>query len=159
MKLILLLATLLVTGPLLAGQLGWLSGKQPTDLGVADGRLKAPSKTRNSVSSQASLYPEHPQRAYADIAPLALLAGGAEASMLALRQALEATPGIAVQEVRGDYLRATARTRWLGFVDDLEFWLDPSAQVIHLRSASRLGREDFGANRARIEAIRQRYQD
>lgn len=157
MKLIFLLAALLVAGPLLAGQLGWLSGTEPNDLGVTDRRLKPPSKTRNSVSSQASLYPEHPQRAYADIAPLALLAGGAEASMVALRQALEATPGITVQEVRGDYLRAIARTRWLGFVDDLEFWLDTSAQVIHLRSASRLGREDFGANRARIEAIRQRY--
>ncbi len=157
MKTLLLLAALLVAGPLLAGQLGWLSGTQPGDLGVSNGRLKPPSDTRNSVSSQANLYPEHPQRAYADIAPLALLSGGAEASMAALRQALEATPGINVQEARADYLRATARTRWLGFVDDLEFWLDTSAQVIHLRSASRLGREDFGANRARIEAIRQRY--
>jgi uncharacterized protein (DUF1499 family) len=159
MKFILLFTSLLVAGPLLAGQLGWLSGKQPTDLGVTDGRLKPPSKTRNSVSSQASLYPEHPQRAYADIAPFALLAGGADTSMAALRQALEATPGIAMQEATADYLRATARTRWLGFLDDLEFWLDPSAQVIHVRSASRLGREDFGVNRARIEAIRQRYQD
>ena len=158
MKLTLLLAALLVASPLLAGQLGWLAGSPPTDLGVTDGRLKGPSKTRNSVSSQAGLYPEHPQRAYADIAPLALLPGGAEASMVALRQTLEATPGVQVHDTRADYLRATARTRWLGFVDDLEFWLDPSAQVIHLRSASRLGREDFGVNRARIEAIRQRYQ-
>ncbi|MEO5655608.1 MAG: DUF1499 domain-containing protein, partial [Nitrosospira sp.] len=63
------IAVVVITG-LLAGQLGLLKGTQPTDLGVHDGRLKPPSKTPNSVSSQASLYPDHPQRAYAEIAPL-----------------------------------------------------------------------------------------
>ncbi|MFT6766081.1 MAG: hypothetical protein ACJA1Y_000108, partial [Burkholderiaceae bacterium] len=48
-------------------------------------------------------------------------------------------------------------TKLLGFVDDLEFWFNPQAQVIELRSASRLGREDFGTNRKRIEAIRAAY--
>ena len=52
---------------------------------------------------------------------------------------------------------AQARTRWLGFVDDLEFWSNPAAQAIEMRSASRLGREDLGVNRQRIEAIRAAY--
>ncbi len=39
----------------LAIQLGALRGKRPADLGVNNGRLKAPSLTPNSVSSQASL--------------------------------------------------------------------------------------------------------
>ncbi len=43
------------------------------------------------------------------------------------------------------------------FVDDLEFWSNPALGVIDLRSASRLGREDFGVNRERIEAIRAAY--
>jgi uncharacterized protein (DUF1499 family) len=42
-------------------------------------------------------------------------------------------------------------------VDDAEFWLDPAAGVIQVRSASRLGSKDFGVNRKRIEAIRSRY--
>lgn len=42
----------------------------------------------------------------------------------------------------------------MGFVDDVEFLLDAGARVIHVRSASRLGRRDFGVNRARIEALR-----
>jgi uncharacterized protein (DUF1499 family) len=42
----------------------------------------------------------------------------------------------------------------IGFVDDLELQVDAAAQVIHVRSASRLGRRDFGVNRARIEALR-----
>ena len=40
------------------------------------------------------------------------------------------------------------------FVDDVEFWYDPATQAIAVRSASRIGRKDFGVNRARIEAIR-----
>ena len=47
----------------------------------------------------------------------------------------------------------------MGFVDDLEFWLNPTQAVIEVRSASRLGREDFGANRARLERIRLAYQN
>ena len=47
-------------------------------------------------------------------------------------------------------------TKWLRFVDDAEFWFDPVAQRIQVRSASRLGEGDLGVNRARIEALRQR---
>ncbi len=61
-----------------AGQLGLFQGAPPGDLGVRDGRLKGPADTPNSVSSQARLWPDHPQRDYADIAPLSLRGDGAE---------------------------------------------------------------------------------
>ena len=64
---------------MLAGQLGAFAGRPPTDLGVRDGRLKAPSPTPNSVSSQAGLWPGHAQRETAQIAPLALLPAGPQA--------------------------------------------------------------------------------
>lgn len=158
MKAALLLAIVSIAMLLLAGQLGWLAGAAPTDLGAREGKLKPPSTTRNSVSSQADLYPDHPQRGYADITPFALRPEGPEASMAAVRQAIEALPNATVVHAQSDYVYATARTRWLGFVDDLEFWYDPTTQAIHVRSASRLGREDFGVNRQRVEAIRERYQ-
>ena len=152
--------TLLIAAPvagLVAGQLGLFSGKQPPDLGLTDNRLKPPSNTRNSVSSQTHLYPGHPQAAYAAIDALPWREGGAVASMQALVRALESQPGITIVEQTPDYVYAQAHTRWLGFVDDLEFWVSPSAQVIEVRSASRLGQEDMGANRQRIEAIRVVY--
>ncbi|MFO1224759.1 MAG: DUF1499 domain-containing protein [Burkholderiaceae bacterium] len=136
-----------------AGQLGLLRGKAPDDLGVRDGRLKRPSLTPNSVSSQADLYPDHPMRSYAAIAPLPAGADGA-AALARLRQVIEAMPGATVVSARPDYLCAQFETRWLRFVDDAEFWYDPQAQALQLRSASRLGRKDFGVNRQRIEAIR-----
>ena len=52
------------------------------------------------------------------------------------------------------YLHAVFKTRWLRFRDDFEARLDPTARVIHVRSASRLGRSDFGANRARVNKLR-----
>jgi uncharacterized protein (DUF1499 family) len=136
-----------------AGQLGLLHGKTPTQLGVREGRLQRPSLTPNSVSSQAMLHPEHPQREAAQIAPLPG-SGGASASIARLRAVVQTLPGATVVDERDDYLYVQFETRLLRFVDDAEFWYDPAAQVVQLRSASRVGRKDFGVNRARIEAIR-----
>jgi uncharacterized protein (DUF1499 family) len=138
-----------------AGQMGLLQGKPPADLGVNSGRLKRPSGTPNRVTSQADLFADHPMRDYARVAPLPA-SGGAQASIARLRAVIERMPGASVVEQRDDYLYARFETRLLRFTDDAEFWYDPAAQAIQVRSASRLGRKDFGVNRARVEAIRAR---
>jgi uncharacterized protein (DUF1499 family) len=147
---VLLLAALL----LIAGQAGWLSGRAPADLGVREGRLKPPSRTPNSVSSQADLHAG--SGALVDYARIAPLAAGPDpaATMARLRALIEATPGARIVESRPDYLYVQFTTPWLKFVDDAEFWAAEREGVIHVRSASRLGRKDFGVNRARIEGIR-----
>jgi uncharacterized protein (DUF1499 family) len=139
---------------LLAAQLGAFGGHAPGNLGVRDGRLKPPSNTPNSVSSQADLWPQHPMQDYARISPLALQGTG-PATIAQVKRIVEAMPGAKVVESRDDYLYVQFTTRWMKFVDDAEFWFDPSQAVLQLRSASRLGNKDFGVNRARIEAIRQ----
>ena len=149
----LVLLAVLAVALALAGQLGLLKGTPPNNLGVRDGRMKAPSGGPNSVSSQAALYPEHPMREYAQIAPLALR-GDAGATMAKLRAIVAAMPGATIVKSDGDYLYAQFTTRLMGFVDDTEFWFDPASGVIQVRSSSRVGRKDFGVNRARVEAIR-----
>ncbi|HYX26713.1 MAG TPA: DUF1499 domain-containing protein [Thermoanaerobaculia bacterium] len=52
-----------------------------------------------------------------------------------------------------DYLKAECRSAFFHFVDDVEFVFDDAAKRIHFRSASRLGRRDFGVNRQRMEEI------
>jgi uncharacterized protein (DUF1499 family) len=136
-----------------AGQLGLLRGQAPGDLGVNGGKLKAPSVTPNSVSSQADLWPGHPQQAYAGIAPLALVGDGA-ATLARLATLVRATPGAQIVSERSDYLYAIFTTRLMQYTDDVEFWFDPTAGVVQVRSASRLGRSDLGANRARVERLR-----
>lgn len=146
---LLALAALTVT----TGQLGLLQGTPPDDLGVRSGRFKPPSATANSVSSQAGLWPGHPQREAAHIAPLALRGGG-PATIAQLQELLSTRPGVRIVHSRSDYLRVEFRTSLLKFVDDAEFWFDPASQAIELRSASRVGRQDFGVNRQRIEMLR-----
>lgn len=148
------IALVVITG-LLAGQLGLLKGTPPNDLGVNDGKLKPPSNTPNSVSSQASLYPDHPQRTYADIAPLPMK-GNASATLDRIAGIIEAMDGAKIIEREPGYLYAQFTTRLMKYVDDAEFWFDPDTEVIQVRSASRLGKSDLGVNRERIEFIRQK---
>ena len=139
---------------LLAAQLGAFSGQPPSNMGPRDGKLRPPSKTPNSVSSQADLWPQHPMRDDARIAPLAVQGSG-PATLARLRKIAQALPGAKVVEARDDYLYVQFTTRWMKFVDDAEFWFDAQGNAVQVRSASRVGRKDFGVNRARIEAIRQ----
>jgi uncharacterized protein (DUF1499 family) len=136
-----------------AGRLGAFGGAAPADLGVVDGRLPPPSTTANSVSSQAALWPGHPQRNAARIDPLPAGTDGT-GTLQRLRALIEARGDARIVEARPDYLRVEFRTRWLGFVDDAEFWHDRGNRVVQLRSASRIGRRDFDVNRGRIEALR-----
>lgn len=153
MKTALIVVVVVALLVLAAGQLGLFKGRMPDDLGVRDGRLKPPSRTENSVSSQASLHQGDGAR-YAQIEPLRYTGDGAAALTKVGRIAM-AMPGARIMQSAPDYLYVQFHTRWLKFVDDAEFWVDPAGDVIHVRSASRLGRKDFGVNRARIEAIRE----
>jgi uncharacterized protein (DUF1499 family) len=152
-----LLAFVLVVAIFAAGQLGFLRGQPPAGLGVQQGRLKPPSLTPNSVSSQAQLYPDHPQRSYAEVAPFKY-AGDGKAALRSLAALLQASERCVLVRREPDYLYAQCSTRWLKFTDDVEFSLDEAASVIHVRSASRLGQKDFGVNRARVEALRARFE-
>ena len=146
----------LAVAVVIAGQLSLLSGSTPDKLGVTDGRLRPPSGNPNSVSSQAGLYPDHPQKAYAAIAPLKY-SGDGEAAMARLDSLLQKEERTTVVRRGPGYLYAQSTTAVLKFTDDVELWLDKANGVIQVRSASRLGRKDFGVNRARIEAIRARF--
>ena len=126
------------------------SWKRPDYLGVKDGRLARPKRTPNCVSSQAD-----PGDAEHYIAPIPFH-GDSAAAMAAVRNAVEGMRGSTVIRAEGNYLYAEYRTKTLRFVDDVEFLFDDKAGLVHVRSASRLGRRDFGVNRARVEALRRR---
>ena len=149
-----LLTLLLVAAGLLltAGQAGLLRGKPPTLLGVQGGRLP-PYATPNNVHSQSAMW--GPAFAHTSIEPLPALADG-PATMARLRRLIEATPGAQVVRAGPDHLCVQYTTKWLKFVDDAEFWFDPTAGKVQVRSASRLGTSDLGVNRARIEDLRKR---
>jgi uncharacterized protein (DUF1499 family) len=126
------------------------AGKRPDHLGVKDGRLASCGKRLNCVSSQAD--PSDAQRHVAAIP----FKGNAVEAIAAARRAVEATKRSRVIRQEGNYLYAEFRSKWMGFVDDVEFTYDDKAAVLHVRSASRLGRRDFDVNRKRVAALRAR---
>jgi uncharacterized protein (DUF1499 family) len=74
----------------------------------------------------------------------------------AWEHAKEALTGLGgrIEKDTGDYLWATFRSRIWRFVDDTELRLDAAGKVIHVRSASRVGKGDLGVNRKRVERLR-----
>ena len=53
-----------------------------------------------------------------------------------------------------NYIHVTFTSMILRFTDDVEFLFDDREKIIHVRSASRVGRSDFGVNRKRVELLR-----
>jgi len=104
----------------------------------------------NCVSSRATDAGHH-------IEPLKLT-GSQDSAMGRLESILRGLPRVKIVTVDGGYLRAEFKSALFGFVDDVEFMADPAARVIHVRSASRVGYSDLGANRKRVENIRALFQ-
>ncbi len=61
--------------------------------------------------------------------------------------------------IEADFIHAEFRSLIFGFVDDVEFYFPPEASIIHVKSASRTGYYDFGANRRRVERIRAAFEN
>ena len=153
-SIVIALVILLTLTLLLAGRFGLLSGHRPPDLGLHDGMLKPPVLDAwNVVSSYAHL------QAHTDyhlIEPIRY-SGNADTAFKKLTAIVSTMPGATIVTSQPTYLYAEFQTPVLKFTDDVEFVLDQAAGVIQMRSASRLGRKDFGANRQRLESIRTRF--
>ena len=121
------------------------AGKRPDNLGVKDGQLAPCPGTPNCVSTQS-------QDPKAKIAPLA------KVSIAELKKVIESMERTTIIEETDNYLYAEFKSQLMGYVDDVEFYLDPNENVIHVRSASRLGKSDLGVNRKRVETIREKLQ-
>lgn len=94
------------------------------------------------------------QEAYPDIRPYRIDAG----ADIAFEQALAAARKMGWEIVAADpaagRIEATATTFWYGFKDDVVVRIneDNGGSVIDVRSKSRVGRSDLGANASRIRA-------
>lgn len=74
-------------------------------------------------------------------------------------KAISATPRTTVVEKTDNYLYTEFKTFAFRFIDDVEVYVDEQAGLIHYRSASRLGRKDFGANGKRMQDLIKKYEE
>jgi len=106
-------------------------------------RLKRPPSSPNCVHSGAE--PRRPEQA---IAPF-------EGVTLAdIKAALSSWPRTELVDEADDYLHYVVTTALFRFKDDLEFERAEDGELVHVRSASRVGYSDLGANRKRVEKLR-----
>lgn len=135
---IIALVTCLVPIVLLAA----CSGKRPDDLGTTNGQLAPCPNSPNCVSTQAS------DDAHA-IRPIPM-AGSIDEIMKRVTNTVKSMGGEIVT-LKDLYLHAEFTSRVWRFVDDFECFYDHENDLLHVRSASRIGYSDFNVNRERVE--------
>lgn len=118
--------------------------------GLIHGKLPACPQTHNCVCTEAF--------DNKNAEPIAISGLAADAAWEQMRSAIRSTGGT-IEADDGGYLWATYTTPLLRFVDDFEARLDEPQGVIHLRSASRVGHSDMGANSKRVKQIIAAFQE
>jgi uncharacterized protein (DUF1499 family) len=124
------------------------SGTRPANLGLAAGKLRPGDGKPNWVSSQV---PASDRKHYVE--PLRS-SSSADAAWKRLGDVVDAMPGATRVANAAGYMHVEFASALMGFVDDMEFAPDAGAGVIHVRSGARVGYDDFGVNRKRVETIR-----
>ncbi len=142
LSIVTLISVLIVVGSFLLGHMSH-TGKAP---GLVSERLSACADTPNCVLSEIAEDGTH------YISPLRYPAAMTENTMDLITQIIQEVGGEVLIEKEA-YIAARFTSTFFAFVDDLECRHDPLSHTIHLRSASRVGDSDFGANRKRVAFI------
>jgi len=127
------------------------SAGRPHNLGLKNNMLLPCPKSPNCVLSQAS-DPKH------QIQPIHY-STSVETAKERLNQVILSISDARIITQNEVYWHVEFTTRWLRFIDDVEFYFPESKPLIHLRSASRSGYWDLGVNRKRVEEIRSRFEE
>ena len=124
---------------------------RPHNFGLKNNMLLPCPKSPNCVLSQAS-------DAKHKIKPI-YYATSVEAAKERLNQVILSISDARIITQNEVYWHVEFTTRWLRFIDDVEFYFPESEALIHLRSASRSGYWDLGVNRKRTKEIRSRFEE
>lgn len=117
--------------------------KKPSTLGLVDGQLQPCPSTPNCASSQSVIESQY-------IKPISYNGSSKDAhdKLIAI---LEIDPKASIEKNLEDYIHVKYRA--FIFIDDVEFFFPEDTAIIHVRSASRVGHSDMGANKRRLKAI------
>ncbi len=143
-KRIILIGTALIAMSLSLSGCWWAETKAG---GVVDGNLAPCPDSPNCVSTQAAS-----DDSYHRMEPIPVTGSAADAQA-AIVAAIQSMPRSTIIVTEPTYIHAEFRSALWRFVDDVEFYIDAEAGLIHFRSASRLGYSDMEANRTRMDAL------
>lgn len=148
------LSTILLLLGVLVTQLMFILGKVSEEgdaPGITRGKLSRCSDRSNCACSEFTNDPRHyiepvaiPPHINFDLLPL-------------LRETIKEIRGT-VRTETGSYMAATFSSSFFKFIDDFEIRIDRENNIIHVRSASRVGYSDIGVNRKRIELFKSKIE-
>jgi uncharacterized protein (DUF1499 family) len=120
----------------------------PGFVALLDTRNKSP----NGSAYGGAAIAEQQLKAYADVKPLDIAAPPREAMQKAIDAARAMGWEVAAADAATGRIEATDTTSWFGFKDDVVVRVRPngSGSRIDVRSVSRVGKSDIGANAQRI---------
>jgi len=148
-RMVYLIASLVVLSPVIALAVLSALATKPKNLGANNGLLTPCPNSPNCVSTQT---PDSQHTIEAIV-----LEGSPEDAMRKLKAVLAVIPRMGIVTETESYLHAEATSLIFRYRDDVEFVIDRQANLIHFRSASRVGNSDLGANRKRMEEIRKAF--
>ena len=121
--------------------------------GLINAQLTPCPRTPNCVNS------EFPENSNHYIAPISISAENKlnKPPLPLLINIVEGMGGKIINESH-TYLATTFTSPVFRFVDDLEIRIDTKKNLIHFRSASRVGRSDLGTNLKRVKLLKEKYQ-
>ncbi len=123
-----------------------MTSSKPTNLGVVDGQLAKCPDSPNCVSTQT----DDPKKTMMAVPFI----GDSAQTLAKIKTAISSDcPRAKLCTESESYLHYEFTSLLFRFVDDVEFHVDDSNQVVHFRSASRVGHSDLGANRKRMKKI------
>ena len=122
--------------------------KRPTNLGILNGRLAPAPSSPTAVSTFASLNDEQHY-----IAPISSSKSRVK-DKETIKALLATWPRTQLITETQNYLHYECTSLVFRFVDDLEIYIDETTNLIHFRSASRVGHSDFGLNRKRVNHLK-----
>jgi len=121
----------------------------PQNLGVNNGKLAEMPSSPNAVSSQAKTEEKK-------VSPLAYVENKSK-SKLKIENIINEYKSAKIVTNDENYIHVVFTTSAMKFKDDVEFYFDEENEVIHYRSASRIGYSDMGMNRARYDELVAKY--
>ena len=147
-----ILVSLLAVITVVFALLGWWSARvAPAAAGVRNGRLAECLSAPHCVCSDAGTNSDTVHW----VEPIALPPLSNDVRWRVIRDVLAASGATVVGEEAG-YLHGTYASGLFRFIDDLELRMDDTH--LQLRSSSRVGYSDLGANRKRVEDLRRRLE-
>ena len=149
-RMIYLIASLVVLSPVIAFAVLSALSTKPKNLGVNNVRLAPCPNSPNCVSTQTSDSQHTMEAIVFDVSP--------DDAMRKLKAVLVVIPRMEIITETESYIHAEATSLIFRFRDDIEFFIDQQSNLIHFRSASRVGKSDLGANRKRVEEIRTAFE-